>query len=105
MKRKVYTYNPIHSTLSPIGEAMKRVIEFKKWDRKIDEASLIQSWPEIVGPTVSENTEKIWFAKNKLYVVIKSAALRNELFMFRTNLRDRLNKLQGKDLIEELVIM
>lgn len=67
-----------------------------------NEYKLVNSWSEVVGPTISSYTGNIFIKNQVLHVEIKSPALRQELLMGRTLLKDRLNKHVGAQVITDI---
>ena len=61
------------------------------------ERRIIAAWPEVLGPTIARYTGKLEIRDGVLYVHIKSAPLRQELFNCRFNLVDKLQKAVGCD--------
>ena len=59
-----------------------------------NEYKLVNAWPEIVGEVISSYTGNIYIKNQILHVDIKSPALRQELLMRRSSLKDKLNKHQ-----------
>lgn len=67
-----------------------------------NEYKLVNAWPEIVGQTIASYTGNIFIKNQILHVEIKSPALRQELLMGRTILKDRLNNQVGAQVITDI---
>ena len=67
-----------------------------------NEYKLVSAWPEVVGQTISSYTGNIFIKNQILHVEIKSPALRQELLMRRTVLKDRLNQHVGAQVITDI---
>lgn len=52
---------------------------------------IIDTWHEVLGPHLSKYSSNEHYEKGKLTVRIQSSILRNDLFMQRTKLLERLN--------------
>ena len=86
-----------------IGEAIKELIKTFKLDEGLNEAKLIDSWAGVVGEMINNHTQKLWINKRILYVVVDSAALRNELNYAREKIVKSLNREVGEDVIDRVV--
>jgi predicted nucleic acid-binding Zn ribbon protein len=62
-------------------------------------------WNSTMGQTISKRTTEIFYKDQKVFVKIESAALKHQLHMQRTELRDKLNKEIGSDLIKDLIFL
>lgn len=62
-------------------------------------------WAGVMGQTVAKRTTNFFFRDQKLIVQIESAALKHQLHMNRTNIREKLNQAIGKEYIAEVVIL
>ena len=87
-----------------IGEAIKDFVSETGLDEKLDETSLIASWEEIVGKTISSRTTKIYIKNHIFYVHLNSSVVRNELQMLKSLLKDKLNEKAGKQLIDDIIL-
>ena len=65
----------------------------------LDAIHVINTWREILGPTMVRYSEGETFQDGALRVRIKSAVLRNDLFMQRTNLIEKLNQQLGNKIV------
>lgn len=59
------------------------------------ERRIVEAWPSVLGPTVARYTGKMDIREGVLFVHVKSAPLRQELFQCRFQLVDRLNAAIG----------
>ncbi len=66
--------------------------------------SVIDEWPDIVGPLFAKYTTKIYENKGTLFVNISSAAAKNELMMAKTILIKTINEKVGAQVIKDIVI-
>ena len=86
-----------------LAEAIKDFISDMGLGEKLDETSLIASWEEVVGKTISTRTTKVYIKNHVFYVHLNSSVVKNELQMLRSSLIDRLNEKAGKQLIKDIV--
>lgn len=67
-----------------------------------NEYKLVNAWPEVVGDVISSYTGNIYIKSQVLHVEIKSPALRQELLMRRSLLKDKLNNYVGAQVITDI---
>jgi hypothetical protein len=87
-----------------IAEAVTDYIKEMNLGEKLSEAGVINSWDETVGKAISSRTTKIYIRDHVLYVHLSSSVVRNELFMLREVLREKLNQKAGTEAIKEIVL-
>ena len=66
------------------------------------EHRLIQLWPETMGEQVARLTTKVEIRNGILYVTLRSAALRAQLFECRSEVVKRLNQTTGGEVIHDI---
>lgn len=88
---------------TPIGEILRELLKTQHLDTKLDEMKLIQLWPQMMGQTIAEYTQRIYIKNGVMYISLTSAVLRNELFMCRKMLIKRLNKEIGSSLVKDII--
>lgn len=87
-----------------IDDVVKEYLKAFKIDDKLKEVRLIRSWDDIVGKTIARSTSNIYINNRKLFVVLKSSVIRNELFMLREGLKKALNDKVGEIIIDEIIL-
>lgn len=85
---------------SVIGDLLKQ----SHLDNKYLVQSVIDDWPEIVGPLFAKYTTNIYENNGTLFVNISSAAAKNELVMAKSILIKNINERVGEDVIKEIVV-
>ena len=86
-----------------LKEAVDSMLKAYRLDDKLHQIKLIDSWEKVMGPTVSNRTVDIKIYSKKLFVVLNSASLRQELFQEREKILNLLNDEAGATVIEEIV--
>ena len=87
-----------------IRDILNEFLQENKLDAKLKERDLVDSWEELMGKTISRATQKIYIKDRKLFVVISSSVIRNELYMLKQEIVRKLNERVGEDIITELVL-
>jgi len=92
------------SNTQPLKEVIQEYIEALKMNQKLKEVSLISSWERVVGKTISRATRDIYIKDKKLYIILNSSVIRNELHLIKEPLVDRLNEEVKSAVIEDIVL-
>jgi len=87
-----------------IDEVIHEYLKALKIDDKLKEVHLIRSWEDVVGKTIARSTKDIYIKNRKLFVVLNSSVIRNELFMLREGLKKALNDKVGEVFIDEVIL-
>ncbi len=82
-----------------IGEFLRQ----EGLESPLNQYRLVDSWPKVVGPTIARYTGEVFIKNQTLFVKVKSAPLRNDLMMGRTNLVRQLNQHIGAQVITDIV--
>ena len=82
-----------------IGESLRQ----EGLESPLNQYRLVDSWPKVVGPTIARYTGEVFIKNQTLFVKVKSAPLRNDLMMGRTNLVRQLNQHIGAQVIADIV--
>lgn len=89
-------------------ETLKQVL--KQWmststiKPKLNQVKIQQYWEKLMGPTITSYTKEIFLNKQKLYIYLESAALRQELSYGRDKIKKVLNEELGEEYIREVII-
>lgn len=92
------------SNARKISDVLKEFLQENKLDKKFKERELIESWEELVGRAISRATKNIYIRNGKLFVVISSSVVRNELYMLKDEIVRKLNERIGEEIITELIL-
>jgi predicted nucleic acid-binding Zn ribbon protein len=87
-----------------LADAISDYIKEMNLGDKLGEASVLNSWEEIVGKAISSRTSKIYIKDHVLYVHLSSSVVRNELLMLRQALKEKINGRIGKDVIKDIIL-
>jgi len=85
-----------------LDEVIQEYLKALKIDDKLKEVRLIRSWKTMVGKTIARSTKDIYIKNRKLYIILTSSVIRNELFMIRDELKNKLNEEAGDSIIDEI---
>lgn len=68
------------------------------------EKEIIETWRELTGNIITQFTKRVYCKKGDLYVEVTSPAVKAELLMVNTALKDKINEKIGKNVINKIVI-
>ena len=68
-------------------------------EKGLDAVHVLNTWRQMLGPTMVRYSEGETFENGALRVRIKSSVLRNDLFMQRTELIQKLNIQLGRQIV------
>jgi predicted nucleic acid-binding Zn ribbon protein len=86
-----------------ISQVIADYLKVLKIDRKVQETGLIRNWETVMGKTIARETDKIYIKNGTLYVHLKSAVLRNELFMMKSKVIALLNEGYTEPLVKDVI--
>lgn len=87
-----------HTLKEVINELLK---EYQLSDKLI-ELKIVESWPKIVGKMIAKHTTGIYLRKEKLFITIDNAAIKEELHYATSKLLKSLNKQVGGNFVKEI---
>tara|TARA_B100001142_G_scaffold75040_1_gene75714 strand:- start:1167 stop:1457 length:291 start_codon:yes stop_codon:yes gene_type:complete len=87
-----------------VGEIIKKLMKNPKLANKLDELDALSIWDDIIGEALKKYIINQKIIKDKLYIKLSSAPMRNELSYKKTELQSRINKQLGKNFIKEIIL-
>ena len=73
-----------------------------KLEGKLNEVAIQDVWEDLLGKPIALRTTEIFIKKNILFLKIESAPLKNELWLAKDKLLERLNQKLGNTLLKEI---
>lgn len=92
-----------NSSSKPISEIIRELIQQQNLKPGLDTAKVILAWPEVMGLNVAKETIKVSIHNRILYVSLRSAIVRSELMMLRSDIVAALNRKVGYSVIDNVV--
>ena len=89
----------------PIGELLADFIHGSELEQPLLERKVIELWPQVLGPVVAQMTGDIEVKNGTLYVHIRSAALKSQLFDIRHDLVNKLNDAAGAKVLKDIRLL
>lgn len=88
-----------------IGELWNDFVESRPGlARRLAAAKIPDIWPQAAGEKIAAYTESLTVDNGVLYVKMRSAAARNEVFMQRDRLRDAVNEALGTKVVNVVIV-
>lgn len=86
-----------------LGSVIMRYLRQAGLEAPLNEYRLLDAWPDVAGKRVAAYTDSLRVYNQKLYVKLKSPALRANLMMERGRLVSSLNEAVGALVIVDIV--
>jgi predicted nucleic acid-binding Zn ribbon protein len=87
-----------------LKDILQQVIRDRDMEPKLQEARILTYWDELTGAAVARATRNKYIRNRKLFVYLNSSIVRQQLFMVRDDLVEKLNRQEGASVIDELVL-
>ncbi len=87
------------SEIKPLGKVLEELLHTYRLKSKVNEVNLVREWEAIVGPLISNKTEKIILKGTILHITISSAPLKQELSYSKEQLMKLVEDRFGKGYI------
>ena len=88
-----------------IGAVIAQFLREQGLEKPMLEHKVVEAWPQLMGSLVAKYTGKIEIKDGVLFVEITSAALRQELFIARHQLVEKLNSEVGAEIISDIRLL
>lgn len=92
------------SEIKPLGKVLEDLLHTYRLKSKVNEVNLVREWEAIVGPLISNKTEKILLKNGVLHITISSAPLKQELSYSKDQVMKLVEDRFGKGYINEIEI-
>lgn len=87
-----------------IGEIFKDYLKETGLDQGVLRMKVFDAWDSVVGEKYKEYTMEKYFKDGRLICRISSSPARNQLFMNRVVITQRMNKILGSEVIKLLIL-
>jgi predicted nucleic acid-binding Zn ribbon protein len=96
---------PTASQPQLVGELVGKYLARSGLDAKLEAASVLPQWPELVGPQISAVTNPQRVSEGVLIVAVRSSAWIMELNMMKMELMKRINAGRTSGRIKQLIFV
>lgn len=87
-----------------LQDALKNYLNNNRQKPAFQSARVELAWPEIMGKTIAQYTQKIQIVNHTLYITTDIAPLKNELIFQKQTIIRRVNEVLGEQVITEVVV-
>ena len=88
-----------------LKEVIHRLIKAYRIEPGLNKAAIVKKWHEKMGAAISNRTENVFLKRDKLFVKINSAPLKNELSMSKTRVMEMLNEDFPEPIVVDIVFL
>lgn len=89
-------------TPQSVGDVLRMAFQENCMQGRLDECKAADLWPSVVGPDLAGKCRRPAVRNGIMTVGVPNAALRNELAMNRSSLRNAINASIGKQIINDI---
>ncbi|MBI4727361.1 DUF721 domain-containing protein [candidate division TA06 bacterium] len=86
-----------------VGPILDRLLKNLEIDKKVGEGQALLIWPEAAGPKMAAKTRPESVFRGRMTVLAQNPAWGQECMFMRIQIRDKLNKMLGREIIKEIV--
>jgi predicted nucleic acid-binding Zn ribbon protein len=88
-----------------LGEAIDQFLKNHRFESKINEVKLYETWETLVGKAIKSHTKEIYIREKTLYVKVDSSVVRQEINFMKRRLAEKINKAFNSELIDQVVVL
>ncbi|MDR1681666.1 MAG: DUF721 domain-containing protein [Prevotellaceae bacterium] len=88
----------------PLKDILQQIIRHDGMEPQLQQARILSHWDALTGEAVARATRSKYIRDRKLFVHLNSSIVRQQLFMLRDELVEKLNREEGTPVIDELVL-
>ncbi len=88
--------------VTPLKDAFQDLLKAYRLNDKFNQKLLIQSWPELMGKTVSSRTTSLYIKDKTLFVKLTTGPIKKELLMNKSKVMAIIEEKFGKDVIDDI---
>lgn len=87
-----------------LKDVLNEMVDTLKWKEKLNETKIRQVWASKMGTTINQYTHELKFRKDKLFITITSAPLKQELTYDKDKIREMMNQELGGNFVKDVII-
>ena len=91
--------------MEQLKKILKKAIEKSGFKNAILQENAVSMWPDIVGGNISKISKATSVEKGVLFVKVESATWKQELYMQKNEIINRINKKIGSKAIKEIRLL
>jgi hypothetical protein len=87
----------------PLKDVIREFVEVFRLKNKLNQYKLIEKWEPVVGKMIAKHTKGLSVNRKTLYVEMDSSIVRNEVYLLKSKIIEKLNEGFGETIIENIV--
>jgi len=87
-----------------IKEALKAMVKYYRLKSGLDQRRIESIWEKAMGPSIAKHTVQIKLVKDKLFIDLNSASLKQELSYGKEKIVSILNEELGSEVVKKVFI-
>lgn len=87
-----------------LKDILNDMVDDMKWKERLSETKIREVWLNKMGTTINQYTKEVNFRRDKLFITITSAPLRQELSYEREKIAEMMNAELGRLAVKDVVI-
>lgn len=88
-----------------LQQILQTIIKNQKLDEVLERNELIEKFEEIVGNQIAKQVKVKNFEKGILKIEVESSVWKNEIFLLRERIIEKINQSFGKPIVKQIVIL
>ena len=88
-----------------LKEVIDDMLNAYKLRGKFNQKKVIASWERIMGKTIANRTDAVFFKENKLIIKLNSSVLREELSYSKNKIIQLINEDMGEEVVKEVILI
>lgn len=88
-----------------LQQILQTIIKNQKLDEILERNELIEKFEEIVGNQIAKQVKVKNFEKGILKIEVESSVWKNEIFLLRERIIEKINQSFGKTIVKQIVIL
>ncbi|MBP6091264.1 MAG: DUF721 domain-containing protein [Crocinitomicaceae bacterium] len=90
------------SNETPLKELIDKLMKAYQLDGKLNEMTVLEAWPEMMGIAVANRTVDLKIRNKTLYISMDSSVMRDELAHGKSIILHRVNEKAGYEMITDV---
>ncbi len=87
-----------------IDELLGRFVKESGLENGLQRTRVFNAWDQVVGLKFSKFTTNKFYKDKKLHCSFTSSVARDQIFIRRMQVKDKINEILGEELVEELIL-
>jgi hypothetical protein len=87
-----------------LKEVIEGMVDSLKWKEKLNETKIRQIWNARMGTTINHYTKDIKLRKDKLFITLTSAPLKQELIYEKEKIQNMMNVELGGEYVKSVIV-